>query len=101
MTEKWPKGMVLGGYARGNKIVTFDGQAWVYANDGSPLDESRPCVQCGQCAPDRDLPDPCLGWLPGVRFACCGHGVPGQEYVRTDAGVLYESVAEWRAEEGS
>ncbi len=24
-----------------------------------------------------DRPDPCLGWLPGVEFACCGHGARG------------------------
>src|SRR5258708_36783092 len=27
----------------------------------------------GGCAADED-PDPCLGFIPSVRFACCGHG---------------------------
>ena len=34
----------------------------------------RPCVQCGQLAAP-DGPDPCLGLLPDVKAACCGHGV--------------------------
>jgi hypothetical protein len=32
------------------------------------------CYACGE----RQTPeghDPCLGTLPGVKFACCGHGV--------------------------
>ncbi len=37
----------------------------------------RPCGKCGAFVFD-GCPDPCLGHLPGVRAACCGHdfGVP-------------------------
>jgi hypothetical protein len=31
---------------------------------------------CPECGMQRDATryDPCLGELPGVKFACCGHG---------------------------
>jgi hypothetical protein len=42
----------------------------------------RPCVSSGStCA------DPCLGVLPGVRYACCGHGVRSTAYVRFENGA--------------
>lgn len=31
-------------------------------------------------------PDPCLGYLPGVKSACCGHGDPSMAYVQFDSG---------------
>jgi hypothetical protein len=38
---------------------------------------------CAHCGGDRqnDKPDPCLGMLPGVAGACCGHGDPSRAYV--------------------
>jgi hypothetical protein len=66
-----------------------------YADDGRLAGsyfggKDRPCPACGHRATepgspepgddDQDdgweTPDPCLGWLPGVRAACCGHGGP-------------------------
>ena len=38
-----------------------------------PLTVGKPCGKCGKLLPESG-PDPCLGMLPGVRFACCGHG---------------------------
>jgi hypothetical protein len=29
----------------------------------------------------RDGPDACLGWIPGVSQACCGHGNVDSAYV--------------------
>jgi hypothetical protein len=33
-------------------------------------------------------PDPCLGTLPGVAEACCGHGNVQKAYVFFETGVL-------------
>jgi hypothetical protein len=31
------------------------------------------------CVTVTEIPDPCLGWLPGlVGYACCGHGLRGR-----------------------
>jgi len=40
----------------------------------APIAEIRPCPKCNVVVP-HDGPDPCLGLLPGVLFACCGHGI--------------------------
>lgn len=66
--------MTASGFKRGHRIV-FDGAIWRY-EDGAPTDHERPCPQCGHTA-ERDGPDPCLGWIDGLRSACCGHGVHG------------------------
>ena len=79
-------------YFRGHPVVCLAGEACErYADDLTPtIDEEgtsveRPCVQCGLLAAP-DGPDPCLGMLPGVRAACCGHGVD-EPYV-----VLHHTV---------
>jgi hypothetical protein len=39
--------------------------------------------KCKKCAKDvfQGYPDPCLGFLPDVAHACCGHGNIRQAYV--------------------
>ena len=50
----------------------------------------RPCTRCGKL-PDECGRDACLGDLPGVQAACCGHGVE-DPYILTTSG--YEIRAE-------
>lgn len=33
-------------------------------------------------------PDPCLGRLPGVIGACCGHGKPADAHIEFETGVI-------------
>lgn len=41
------------------------------------------CQACGVTRPkEGNVPDPCLGLLPGVRNACCGHGSRWRAYVQ-------------------
>lgn len=43
-----------------------------------------PCRACGALEPDRETGhDPCIKNLPGVQYACCGHG-RGEGYVMFD-----------------
>ncbi len=46
---------------------------------------------CPECKETRgaDLHDPCLGRLPGVRYACCGHGGKAPGYA--DGYVCFEN----------
>lgn len=46
---------------------------------------ARECGKCGRQVVSGQ-PDPCLGWLPGVDYACCGHG-GSTGYVRFSNGV--------------
>lgn len=57
--------------------VTFDEEKdrWVYVEDGvDAWDNPRECPKCNKL-PTPEGHDACLGTLPGVKFACCGHGV--------------------------
>ena len=74
-----PKGgflLTVTGYIRGHQwIQTLLGKRW--SESGQRIRDNVPCKRCGEY-PVMDGPDPCLGMLPGVRAACCGHGAePG------------------------
>ena len=57
-------------------LVEYDtiNKAWVYSDDKSPISLERPCVRCGRM-PTPEGYDACLGYIPNVKSACCGHGV--------------------------
>ena len=46
--------------------------------------------ECPKCHLKRgaDQHDPCLGELPGVKYACCGHGRKGYGYITFDNGKV-------------
>lgn len=72
---------------RGHRIEERDDR-WCYADTGEPTVEThgeRPCGCCGVHGA-ADGHDPCLGTLPGVMNACCGHGQPGEAYVQFEDG---------------
>ena len=48
-------------------------------------DSRIPCAKCGKL-PTKDDHDACLGTLPGVIDACCGHGVT-EAYINFENGV--------------
>ncbi|KKN87491.1 hypothetical protein LCGC14_0259460 [marine sediment metagenome] len=79
-------------YFRGHPIIRLFGR-WVYEDNGASLPadggDTRPCARCGQQTPlGEGEVDPCLGALPGVDNACCGHGVPSEAYIRFTNGVV-------------
>jgi len=67
---------------RGHSISELGG-VWVYDADGVPV-ASDPERACGACGLDNtpDGHDGCLGQLPGVMNACCGHGRSSDAYVQ-------------------
>lgn len=70
-------------HLRGHSIVSINGQ-WVYEDSMEPTAttcKDRPCGFCNK--PNRsDDHDACLGTLPGIMNACCGHGVEKEAYVQ-------------------
>lgn len=79
-------------FFRGHPTVWLDGR-WVYADTGEELPATggkvRPCAKCGLLTTlGEGEVDPCLGVLPGVDNACCGHGVRSKAYVRFTNGVV-------------
>ncbi len=67
---------VLWGFRRGHKIIWNPKKDdWFYADTGELVTNiDRPCIRCGE-KPTKEGHDACLGNLPNVKFACCGHGV--------------------------
>lgn len=62
----------------------------VIYDDSTP----RSCSACGAAlAGYCEEPDPCLGWLPGVDAACCGHGEPVAAYVCVRGQAVRTSYA--------
>ena len=82
--------MASRGYFRGHPIVWVKDR-WLYADNYEPLPshggKTRPCVKCGKLF-SLEEGDPCLGILPGVNNACCGHGVRSESYIRFTNGVV-------------
>lgn len=66
-------------------------EKWVYVDNGIPV-SNDPNRTCGYCnAPNRaDGHDSCLGELPKVRNACCGHGIIEEAYVVLSDSKRYE-----------
>lgn len=73
---------------RGHKIW-FDTRSscWRYVDSGQSVEDS-PERCCGLCKQLRtpEGHDPCLGTLPGVMNACCGHGETSSAYVQFPDG---------------
>ena len=66
---------------RGYKIEEIEGE-WRFVDTGEPtVGSNRPCGHCKKDA-TAEGHDGCIGTLPGVRNACCGHGVLGDTYVQ-------------------
>ena len=66
---------------RGHDIIYTT--QWVYADNQSPV-SGDPERTCGYCNKDQtpEGHDGCLGTLPNVMNACCGHGEPDLAYVQ-------------------
>jgi len=61
-------------YPRGWEIAWNEKkEKWFYVDNGKPFDDNRVCKRCGEPATKKGY-DACLGVIPGVINACCGHG---------------------------
>jgi len=62
-------------FRNGNKIyLDTKSNKWCYMDGIEVNKEDRKCPKCGEF-PTIEGYDACLGELPGVKEACCGHGV--------------------------
>jgi len=82
MTKSW---------LRGHPIIWIN-EKGVYEDDKSDIpvndEDTRPCASCGVKYGMGIQADPCLGILPGVDSACCGHGIKENAYIRFINGVV-------------
>ena len=79
-------------YFRGHPTIWVKNQ-WLYEDTKTRAGcggEERTCKKCcGKASEDsgNGYVDPCMGLLPGVANACCGHGVRSRAYIRFNNGV--------------
>lgn len=81
-------------YFRGHAIYERDG-VWYFADNDQPTADTwkdRPCGHCGK-ANTPEGHDACLGVLPGVMNACCGHGQVMDAYVQFPSGEILRGAA--------
>jgi hypothetical protein len=72
----------------GNRIINKNKSLWYYEDDLQIVDFSnpRPCPHCKKNVTSEGH-DACLGTLPNVMFACCGHhSSNGHPYVMFSNG---------------
>ena len=78
------------GYFRGHSIIWINDQ-WLYVDNREPLPATggkiRPCMKCGKLFP-LESHDLCLGILPVVDNACCGHGICSEAFIRFKDGLV-------------
>ncbi len=80
-------------YERGHEVlfnIDTVGKG-IYADTGEEVTLNRPCKRCGK-EPTPEGHDACLGELPGVKFACCGHGKEG--YIRFENDIVLRGIFE-------
>ena len=77
---------------RGHEIATDAIGLWRYCDNGRLVsgDPNRVCGHCG-LPNTTDGYDGCLGKLPGVVNACCGHGVKAEAYTQYPESVMMPS----------
>jgi hypothetical protein len=87
--------MSVTGFLRGHPMYFADGE-WRYVDtDELTAGNARDCHECGK-PPTVEGHDPCLGTLPGVQNACCGHGDPTQAYIQYEDGRDLRGAAAFR-----
>ena len=82
---KPPEGCSYGEF--GHKIHQDEDGEWIWSEDNTPCSIKKSCPKC-KLFPMENGNDPCLGDLPGVVGACCGHGLEAQQgYLLFENGI--------------
>ncbi len=69
------KAYTITSFIRGHEIVWSPKlKEWLYVDTKETYENDRKCIKCGKM-PTSEGHDACLGELPGIEFACCGHGI--------------------------
>jgi len=79
--------MTARGNLRGHPIY-WDGDQYRYQDDDTVTVGNYGQRDCGECKllNREDGHDACLGELPGIMNACCGHGDPEEAYIQYPNG---------------
>lgn len=80
-------------HLRGHPIY-WDGDRWRYVDTDTPTAEEDRSA-CGYCSLERtpEGHDGCIGTLPGVMNACCGHGEERMAYIQYPDGSVVQGAS--------
>lgn len=73
---------------RGHEIEQKEKDVWVYSDNGLEVRKYHGDRPCGFCEKNnsKEGHDGCIGELPGLMNACCGHGKENEAYVQFHDG---------------
>lgn len=68
---------------RGHDIEAYNNEKWLFS-DSRKLVSENININCGNCGEESTVEghDGCLGTIPNIMNACCGHGVESECYVQ-------------------
>ena len=69
--------------------IKFINNIWIFSDTGKPVENTWKERKCGYCGKERTIDghDDCLGTLPFVMNACCGHGRRSEAYIQFNNGI--------------
>jgi hypothetical protein len=71
-------------------VILITGEECQFEDTGeATVGSNRPCGRCGK-HPTAEGHDGCLGTLPAVMNACCGHGEVSGAYVQMPDGAYFQ-----------
>lgn len=80
-------------YISGHLAESVNGGDWFYDDTNESISIKRSCVRCRQYAINDEY-DACMGEIPAVRFACCGHGAE-DGYIVLNSGYKFTIPVGW------
>ncbi|MCK5606404.1 hypothetical protein KAR91_31170 [Candidatus Pacearchaeota archaeon] len=75
---------------RGHDMFSDKKGNWFYCDTKeSTIDNERDCGYCGKNNNEQGH-DGCLGTLPNVMNACCGHGIQKDAFIQYWSGIIVQ-----------
>lgn len=68
-------------------VIEYINDKWVQQDTKESADIIRPCKYCGKL-PSKEGYDGCIGFLPNVKYACCGHDIIKPYVIFNDGRTL-------------
>ena len=89
--------MVLSHYFGRRIEFNEDVHKWIYCDNKQDITTKRECPFCGKYETSEGH-DPCIANLPGVKHACCGHGIMKTYIVYEDYGdkIEFDTISDLR-----
>lgn len=72
-------------YVRGHLAVALESGDFFYVDPLEPCEYNRPCINCNKF-PTKEGYDACIGFIPNIKAACCGHGIDEHAYILFEDG---------------